>query len=133
MSDGNRDDRDGNTGPGSRNLSSAPSLDTVFDLLSARRRRYVIYYLVDMDDDTVDCDSLVEHVASLEADTDPSAERIDRIAADLYQIHLPKLDDAGVVDFDSRSDTVRFWGQPSIEEYAEHAAMQELPDWYGSH
>lgn len=107
---------------------ATPSLDTVFDLLSNRRRRYAVYYLVDDGGDPVDCEALAERVAAWEVGDDPSDERVERVAADLTHIHLPKLDAANVVDFDDRSGQVRFWGQPSVEEYAEHAAMQELPD-----
>lgn len=108
---------------------ATPSLDTVFDLLSNRRRRYAIYHLVDESPGTVEYTALAEQVAVWEvADEDPSESRIETVAADLYHSHLPKLDAENVVDFDPRSGVVRFWGQPTIEEYAEHAAYRELPE-----
>jgi hypothetical protein len=131
MDDDNGDDSDENGNddrPGYASKSTLP-LDVVFDLLSEQRRRYAVYYLIDAADDTVDFDALAEQVAAWDASGEPSAELVDRVCVDLYQVHLPKLDEASVIDFDHRSRTVRFWGQPSIEEYAEHAAMQELDDW----
>jgi hypothetical protein len=130
MDDDNGDDSDENGNddrPGYVSKTTLP-LDDVFDLLAEQRRRYAIYYFIDAEDDTVDFEALAEQIAAWETDGDPSTERVDQVSIDLYQVHLPKLDEAAVVDFDHRSNTVRFWGQPSIEEYAEHAAMQELPD-----
>jgi len=105
------------------------TLDTVFSLLSNRRRRYVIYCLLDGETETVECSALAERVAAWEADDgDPTEERLEAVSADLYHSHLPRLDAENVVDFDPRTEVVRFRGQPTVEEYAEHAAYQELPD-----
>jgi hypothetical protein len=129
MSDDDGDDTDDDrAGAGASDPVSTPSLDTVFDLLSDQRRRYVLYHLVNAADDTVDYEDLAEQVAVWEAGGDPSDEHVERVATDLYHSHLPKLTESNVVDFDQRSGDVRFWGQPTVEEYAEHAAMQELCD-----
>jgi len=117
---------DGSPGPDD---TVTPSLDTVFDLLSDRRRRYALYHLVGEGPGTVDYTALAERIASWEvADGDPSESRVETVAADLYHSHLPKLDAENVVEFDPRSGDVRFRGQPTVEEYAEHAAHQELPE-----
>jgi hypothetical protein len=44
----------------------------------------------------------------------------DEFATELVETHLPRLDAAGVVDYDDRSDTVRYWGQPTVEKWLEH-------------
>ena len=127
--DGNDiDDGRVDTGAHGEGSVPTPSLDTVFDLLSNQRRRYVLYHLMNAADDTVDYEALAEQVAVWEAGSDPSEEHVDEVATDLYHIHLPKLTESSIVDFDQRSGDVRFWGQPTVEEYAEHAAMQELSD-----
>ena len=129
MSDDDGDDTDDSrVDTGENGSVPTPSLDTVFDLLSDQRRRYVLYHLVNAADDTVGYEDLAEQVAVWEAGGDPSEDHVDRVATDLYHIHLPKLTESNVVDFDQRSGDVRFWGQPTVEEYAEHAAMQELSD-----
>lgn len=122
------DDGRSDAGANGERSTPTPSLDTVFDLLSDQRRRYVLYHLVNAGDDVVDYEDLAEQVAVWEAEGDPSEDHVDRVAANLYHIHLPKLTDANVIDFDQRSGDVRFWGQPTVEEYAEHAAMQELSE-----
>jgi hypothetical protein len=44
---------------------------------------------------------------------------------ELQHIHLPKLEDAGILEQDPRSETVRYWSQPSVEEWLEHAQHKE--------
>ncbi|WP_202614413.1 DUF7344 domain-containing protein [Halostella litorea] len=128
MSDDHDGDSPGDARPDGGG-TTPPSLDTVFDLLSDRRRRYALYHLVEAGPTTVEYTSLAERVADWEADGDEaSADRVETVAADLYHSHLPKLDAENVVDFDPRSGVVRYRGQPTVEEYAEHAAHQELPE-----
>lgn len=83
-------------------------LDVVFDLLSNERRRRVLRYLRDESGSTTLGD-LAEHIASIENDKPEdalsSAER-KRVYICLYQCHLPRMDDAGVVDFDENRKTV---------------------------
>jgi hypothetical protein len=52
---------------------------------------------------TLELDDLARRVAAQEADLPPpevAEERYDRVVADLYESHLPALDDDGVVDLD---------------------------------
>ena len=102
-----------------------PSLDQVFDLLSERRRRYVLYYLRDVEDGVASVEEVTEYVLRLENDLDISgvARSIDTA---LHHVHLPKLADSGVLEYDTRSETIRYWGQPSLDEWLEHAFHKEL-------
>lgn len=83
-------------------------LDVLFELLKNRRRRRVLRYL-DRKSSTVDLGTLAEALAAEENDTSPralsSSER-KRVYICLYQCHLPKLDDAGVIEFDSNRGTI---------------------------
>jgi hypothetical protein len=84
------------------------SPDLAFDLLKNERRRRVLHYLADADGQ-VTLGDLAEHIAALENDTTvqalTSTER-KRVYVGLYQVHLPKMDDAGVVTFDRNRGTV---------------------------
>ncbi|ELY39910.1 DUF7344 domain-containing protein [Natronorubrum tibetense] len=123
-----------------------PSLDLIFDLLSNRRRRYALYYMHDQPDGVATLDELTTAVVDLQqadssqeaaiADEADSGDDTDfetdcdqrqlRIRTELQHTHLPKLEDAGVLDHDRRSETVRYWTQPSLEEWLEHAKHKEL-------
>ena len=109
-----------------------PSLDQVFDLLSNRRRRYALYYLYEQDDGVATLDELTDHVVALESRDDDatvelgaSEEFAVQVRTELQHVHLPKLEDAGVLEHDQRSETVRYWTQPSLEEWLEHAHHKE--------
>lgn len=109
-----------------------PSLDQVFELLSNRRRRYALYYLYEQDDGVATLDELAAHVVTLESRNEETTVEADvtekfstQVRTELQHIHLPKLEDAGVLEHDQRSDTVRYWTQPSLEEWLEHAHHKE--------
>ncbi|MFC4988441.1 DUF7344 domain-containing protein [Saliphagus infecundisoli] len=106
-----------------RLVREAPSLDLVFDLLADRQRRYALYYLSEARDGVATVDDLVEHVSRLE--DGPGEPGRASVRAALEHVHLPKLADAGVIEHDARSGTVRYWRQPSIEEWLEHARYKE--------
>lgn len=87
---------------GDRSLSR----EEIFEVLSNRRRQHVIEYLHAREDaDEVRLCRLVDAVAAREngkpVDELTSMER-KRVYAALRQSHLPKLDDAGVIEYDSR-------------------------------
>lgn len=103
-------------------------LDTVFDLLRSARRRYVLYCLLTMEGDTVDVEVLVAAIRRYEASgrtgSDPSPRKEVWIA--LQYEHLPRLEEAGVLEYDRRQGTVRFRGEPPVEEWVEHARHREF-------
>ncbi|WP_266077507.1 DUF7344 domain-containing protein [Haladaptatus caseinilyticus] len=110
---------------------SRPSFDDIFKLLSEKRRRYAIHYLSSTPDGFAALSDLVEQVAAWETETmaaDVPDDYRRRVEASLHHTHLPKLDDVNIIDYDARSESVRYWGQPVLEEYAEHVAAMELPE-----
>ncbi|WP_321113007.1 DUF7344 domain-containing protein [Halorussus salinisoli] len=108
-----------------------PSFDTLFGLLAESRRRYALYALIGTQDGLADVEALADEVAMWEARTED--ERItdaarQEVADELRETHLPKLAEADIVEFDARSDVVRYWRQPTLEEYLEHTHYKEFPD-----
>ncbi len=74
----------------------------VFELLSADRRQEVLRYL-DANDGTADLGEIAEHIASIECDckiNQLGSQQRKRVYVGLYQCHLPKMADAGVIDYD---------------------------------
>lgn len=84
------------------------SKDELFHLLQNQRRRRVLLYLQDTSGD-VSMRDIAEQVAAWENDTTIEAlgsnER-QRVYIALYQSHLPKLDDAGVLTYDQQRGIV---------------------------
>ena len=75
--------------------------DTVFHILQNERRRLVLEYLQGRDDPVRMCD-VAEQVAAWEHDTTVAqltSKQRQRVYIPLYQNHLTKLDDEGVIDY----------------------------------
>lgn len=75
--------------------------DVQFDILKNRRRRLVLRYLFESDN-PVSLGTLSEHVAGIENGKDPKAldsQERKRAYVGLYQCHLPRMHDAGVIEF----------------------------------
>lgn len=75
----------------------------IFELLSAERRQEVLQYL-DGADGRVSVGELAEHIASLECDCERaelSSQQRKRVYVGLYQCHLPKMANAGVIDYNA--------------------------------
>lgn len=91
-------------------------LDRTLDALSHRRRRRALYELRDADGAVA-----VEELADAIAD-DAAREQV---VASLHHQHLPKLADAGLVDYDGRSGDVRYEGGDLIESWLDRLAAVE--------
>jgi len=92
----------GSSDPSPGELDLDISLDIAFELLKNERRRLVVAHLGSAEG-TATLDKVARHVAQDEYEV-PEGQRLDsqdrkRVYIGLYQCHLPKLDDAGVIDF----------------------------------
>ncbi|RLM54034.1 hypothetical protein DVK02_11445 [Halobellus sp. Atlit-31R] len=88
--------------------SNTLSQDAAFDLLSNARRRFVLRRL-QSHRDGIELSDLAEELAAKENDLSPdelSAQQRKRTYVSLYQTHIPKLSEAGVVEYDSETGMV---------------------------
>ena len=106
---------------GDRDEESRPFIDEVFAVLADWRRREVSRFFIETDAETASVDDLALLVAGCRpGDAEgPSPAHGDLVAA-LEERHLPRLDAVGVIDYDPRSGTVRYRGQPTLEKWLEH-------------
>ncbi|MWG34350.1 DUF7344 domain-containing protein [Halomarina oriensis] len=101
--------------------------EAVLDVLSNRRRRYVIHYLKWLGRET-DLRDLAEHVAAWENEVEVT--QLDytdrkRVQNALHQFHLPKMNDGGFVDYDSRRGVVGLSRQTASTNFY----VDVLPPW----
>ncbi len=83
--------------------SDTLSKGEIFEVLRNQRRRYVLQYLK-QDGDPVELGDLAQQVAAWEYETtldDVTPEQRKRVYTTLQQTHLPKMDEAGILRFDS--------------------------------
>jgi len=111
------------------------SLDLVFEILKNSRRREVIHYLRENEaDERVSLGELAEHVAAIENDTTTdqlTSSQRKRVYVGLYQCHLPKMDDMGVVDFNQDRGHVALAPQADcLTEYLDRPADDDTVQWH---
>ncbi|MDQ2052488.1 hypothetical protein RBH26_18655 [Natronolimnohabitans sp. A-GB9] len=104
--DGTRSDGAQSTGRSEADDDLEP--DEIFHILQTSRRRRVLEHL-EGGDEPVTVRTLAERIAARENDTtveNLTSDQRQRVYISLYQTHLPKLDTAGVVDYDKNRGTV---------------------------
>jgi hypothetical protein len=82
--------------------------DEMFDLLKNSRRRSTIRYLREHGGNA-ELRDVAEHIAAEENDTTVrqlSSDQRKRVYIGLYQCHLPKMDDLGVIEYDKNRGTI---------------------------
>lgn len=82
--------------------------DRLFSALRSRRARFALGCLHRHDDPLALAD-LADQVAAREHDrplADVSAEAVKRVYVDLYHTEVPKLQDAGIVEYEQERDAI---------------------------
>ncbi|WP_276302444.1 DUF7344 domain-containing protein [Halorussus lipolyticus] len=108
------------------------SVETLVSALANQRARHAVAALDSRSENVVELDDLVDSVVEREAAEQSGADDAagDRSAADieahreqvaiaLHHRSLPKLDDTEVLDYDPRSNTVRYRDDGRIAAYLE--------------
>ncbi|SEO91012.1 hypothetical protein SAMN04487948_107104 [Halogranum amylolyticum] len=112
-------------GPDQRATDRSLSRDEAFHLLQNARRRDVLRYLSRQSSDAVcEIKDVAAQVAAWENDTPVdqlSSDERQRVYIALYQSHLPKLDEAGVVDYDQSRG--RLEPTPALEQLYAYLAI----------
>jgi DNA-binding transcriptional ArsR family regulator len=107
--------------------------DELFHVLQNERRRAVLRYL-DGREEVVRMRDVAEQIAAWEYDTTVAlldSDERQRVYISLYQSHLPKLDDAGIVEYDQARGNVRLTecGQAVADFMLLTGSAEERFDW----
>lgn len=104
------------------------STDVVFETLSNRRRRCVLYYLKHVQP-TVTLRDLSEQLAAWEEGVDReevTPKQRKRLYTALHQTHLPKMDANGIVAYDSNRGTISLNCSPgSFDLYLDPSSINK--------
>jgi hypothetical protein len=102
----------------------------IFDILRNQRRRFVLHYLLHCDT-SGDLGEIATQIAAWEADTgveEVSSKQRKCVYTTLQQSHLPKMDNADVVDYDANRGTVqRTEHTEKLNVYLEIVPADEFP------
>jgi len=108
--------------------------DDVFDVLSNARRRCALHYMKQNEDRRVELRELVDHVAAWENDTSvENLESSDRkcVYTALRQSHLPRMEKAGIVEYDNMRGDVKLTSDArQVEIYLERVPRNDI-SWSG--
>jgi DNA-binding transcriptional ArsR family regulator len=91
------------------------STDTALRLLADQQRRRVLRHVAD-GNGTTTADQLVD---SLFTDTSPLVDQgptRDQLAINLHHIHLPMLEEAGVIEYPPESEAIQYRSIDIVEE-----------------
>ncbi|GAA0250143.1 ArsR family transcriptional regulator [Haladaptatus pallidirubidus] len=89
------------------------SLDELFDLIADPQRRRILIYLIDNADHPVPLEALLEELMSDESID--SAYSRERLLIRLRHIHLPKLADYGVIEYNTSLQLISYTEHPRVE------------------
>jgi DNA-binding transcriptional ArsR family regulator len=96
------------------------SRNLVFNILSSPRRRYVLYYLRKHGGE-VELSELSSQIAAWENETEVenlTDQERKRVYVSLYQTHIPKLKEVGLIEYDKDSGVVTLTDRASeIDSY----------------
>ncbi|WP_425600868.1 DUF7344 domain-containing protein [Halobaculum rubrum] len=119
-------------GPGDEEADSpGVSEDEIFDVLANPRRRHALHAIAGEEDRTHELGDLSERVAAWENGIEVAEVSYDerkRVYTALQQSHLPRLDEAGLVEFDKDRGTVD--ATPALEDveiYLDVVRGREIP------
>lgn len=98
------------TSPDSRQSPiSGVSLDTLYDILRNERRRLILHYLVNVPDHEAVLGTLATQIAAWENQipfSSVTSTLRKRTYNTLQQNHLPRMDDAGLIQYDRNRGTI---------------------------
>lgn len=99
--------------------------DTLFELLSSPRRRFILYYLHEVSGETT-LQDLADEVGAWEYDKaveDLTRQESKRVYVSLYQTHIPKLANSGIIEYDSDSGDIKL--TDNVNEFGPYLGWED--------
>lgn len=114
------------SGESSTNRPTTPiDADAAFDILADSERRAMLTCLEATADGTATTTELIDCICRRQEDEASDVPARDRVALHVHHNHLPKLADAGVVEHDRRTETVRYRGSSFLEALLDAGRTEE--------
>lgn len=112
-------------------LDTGLAREEVFDVLSNERRQCVLHYLKRADGRQVDLRELVDYVTAWETDSaigEVASDERKRVYTALRQSHLPRLEEAGIIEYEHLRGNVRLTDRAEeVQLYLEYVPNRDIP------
>lgn len=99
-------------------------VSNLMEVLASEERRFLLYHLIEEADGSCTVEELTEELQRFKGTRHPSAQQPTFIS--LYHNHLPKLREAGIIEHDDSTGTVRYNGNGLLEDVLALTATREL-------
>ena len=83
-------------------------------LVADRHRRQILHYMIENGGTVFERDELIAFLGDQTAT--PQQHLNDTLAVDLHHIHLPRLDEAGVIEYNSHDGTIQYHHVEQIKQ-----------------
>lgn len=104
---------------------SSEALNEPLNVLAHEQCRAVLYYFARHSTEVATVTDLAEFVH----DQNRQAVTATHTKTRLHHVTLPRLAEVGVLEYDARSNTARYRGQPTLEVWVNYVVEQEeVPD-----
>lgn len=112
-------------------VATSVTRNDIYEMLGNQRRRYALHYIERQEPERVELRDLSEHVAAWEYEkraTELTAAERKRVQTALHQFHLPKLAEAGLVEYDADRQEVTLTDQASdLRVYLDVVPGRDVP------
>lgn len=93
------------------------SLDTLLEILAEPRRRYALEYFWNHSDKVASFEVVTSYILGQLAENREEVPEFDELQIALQHHHIPKMADAGLVDYDTRSQEIRYYENERFETF----------------
>lgn len=99
-------------------------VDQIIELLGQYQRREIVRQLRDAPGEEHSVDDVVAYLQAVERDRSGAAPGKDHLLSVFVHIHGPKLEEAGLIDYDLPSRDVRYYPDERVEEL-----LDQIDEW----
>lgn len=104
------------------------SVDSLLDLLGHPHRRAVLRTLLEAPDDVVAADELIGRLQDREESRTGERPSWEHLTVALHHVHVPKLSDAGVVEYDAAGGRYVYRPRDRLETWLDHVESVHEPE-----
>lgn len=105
--------------------ATALSVDAILSLLADHQRRDLLRHLIESPEQTATLEECVQHILQREEERTGQCPGHEQVETALHHIHLPKLEQTNILEYDSRSQVLRYRGHERLEAWLDRIEAGE--------